>query len=133
LNFLILDLVDRGYHVLIETNGSLEIRRLPDISHIQISMDIKCPSSGMADRMLFTNIKWLNDKDQLKFVIADITDYMYAKTVINKYKPICNVIFQPKGGIDAKFIADNVLNNDIDANVRVLVQLHKIIWRSHHR
>jgi len=91
-----------------------------------VSMDVKCPSSKMENRMDFRNIKLLKKTDQMKFVIADKKDYDYAKGIIKKYKPGCSIIFMPVEGTDVKNLAKNVLKNGL--NVRVLIQLHKLIW-----
>lgn len=128
INFLLRKVLEKGYYVSIETNGSLNIRNLPNTPRLIINLDIKCPSSGMHEKMFFSNIKWLDDTDQLKFVIADETDYEYAKEIIRRFSPRCNIIFQPVGGTGVKMIADNVLRDRLQ--VRVLPQLHKLIWPS---
>jgi 7-carboxy-7-deazaguanine synthase len=38
----------------------------------------------------------------------------------------CTVIFSPVGGMDLEYLADEVVSRRLD--VRVLPQLHKIIW-----
>ncbi|MCX8173523.1 MAG: radical SAM protein [Thermoplasmata archaeon] len=118
--------IDAGYFVQLQTNGSRTIQEMPCEENLCISMDIKCPSSGMQDKMEFSNIELLSPFDELKFVIADETDLNYARQVIDKYQPKTNVVFQPVYGTDIKFIADAVVKEEL--NVRVLPQLHKIIW-----
>lgn len=118
--------IDSGYFVQVQTNGSKTIQEMPCEENLTISMDIKCPSSGMQDKMDFSNIELLSPFDELKFVIADETDFNYAKQIIEKYQPKTNVVFQPVYGTDIKFIADRVVKEKL--NVRVLPQLHKIIW-----
>ena len=51
-----------------------------------ISLDIKCPSSDMNDKMLYKNLYFLQKKDQIKFVIKDYADYEFSKDIIKKYK-----------------------------------------------
>jgi len=119
-------LLDEGYQVVLETNGAMPLDDMPCVENLTISMDIKCPSSGEADKMLFENIELLGPTDQLKFIISDDTDYEYAKEVIEKHSPNCEVIFTPVGGKDMKALAEKVLKQGM--NVRVLPQLHKIIW-----
>jgi len=121
---LIQSLLDRHYHVSVETNGSMDIR--PLLRRVKISMDIKTPSSAMEEEMLFENIWYLLSSDQLKFVIADKKDYDYALNVLKKYPPKCHVIFQPVGGVDAKWLADTILRDRLD--VRIGLQMHKLIW-----
>ena len=124
VKFLISRLLKIGYNVSLETNGSVTLSGLP--KNLFVSMDIKCPSSKMENRMDFGNIKLLKKTDQMKFVIADKKDYEYAKSIIKKHKPGCNVVFMPVWGINVKKLAANVLKDGL--NVRVLIQLHKLIW-----
>lgn len=119
-------LASEGKNVVLETNGSVDLSSVPQLDSIVISMDIKCPSSGMQDRMLFDNIGLLRKKDQLKFIIADYTDMSHATDVMEKYSPGCECIFSPVGGMDLEPLAEDVLGRRL--RVRVLPQLHKIIW-----
>lgn len=128
---LIEELLNAGYRVSVETNGSLSIENLLQFDALLISMDIKCPSSKMQGRNDFSNLKRLRENDQLKFVIKDRKDYDYAKRVIEEHDPKCNVIFQPVWGTELRWIADRVLNDCL--RVRVLVQLHKLIWGDRRR
>jgi len=123
---LIQELLDRKYFISVETGGSISIEALPCDEKITISLDIKCPSSGEDQKMEFLNIELLSPNDQLKFVIADDIDYKYAKEIIAKHKPICPIIMQPVGGRDLKELAEKVFRDKI--NIRVLPQLHKLIW-----
>ena len=119
-------LSDAGKTVVLETSGAVSLKDVPDSENIIISMDIKCPGSGMQDRMDFSNIALLRKKDQLKFVISDGIDLEYSVEILEKYKPECEVIFTPVGGMDIEPLAEEVVERRIDA--RVLPQLHKIIW-----
>ncbi len=123
---LVNKLVERCYHVTIETNGSIPLDDVPCSESVLISMDIKCPSSGMEEKMAFGNIELLSPADQLKFIVADQKDLLYAEGIIEKYDPKCNVVLTPVGGLDLKPVAEFVLKKGI--NVRVLPQLHKLIW-----
>ncbi len=119
-------LVEAGKTVVLETNGSKDISVVPDSENIIVSMDIKCPSSGMQDRMFLPNLDRLTMKDQLKFVIADEKDLAYAEEFIKKHPVKTNVIFSAVGGLSIKFLAEEVVAKKLD--VMVLPQLHKIIW-----
>jgi len=119
-------LLDAGFKVVVETNGAMPLDELPCTESLTISMDIKCPSSGESEKMLFDNIELLGPTDQLKFIITDDKDYVYAKEILEKYSPKCEVIFTPVGGKDLKAIAEKVLKEKLE--VRVLPQLHKFIW-----
>ncbi|MBN1677775.1 MAG: radical SAM protein [Candidatus Thermoplasmatota archaeon] len=119
-------LLDQGYHVVLETNGAMPLDEMPCVENLTISMDIKCPSSGESGKMIFENIEILGPTDQLKFIVSDDADYEYAKEIIAKYEPKCEVIFTPVGGKEMKGLAEKVLKDRL--NARVLPQLHKFIW-----
>ncbi|MFQ5838259.1 MAG: radical SAM protein [Thermoplasmata archaeon] len=123
---LIHELVKRDYEVVVETSGSISIKDVPRGDGVCISMDIKCPSSGMQEKMEFDSIDLLRPGDQLKFVIADERDYEYAKEVIRRYRPRCEIVFQPEGGNRLLPLARWVLRDGL--RVRVLPQLHRLIW-----
>jgi 7-carboxy-7-deazaguanine synthase len=65
--------------------------------------------------------------DELKFVISDKKDYDYSKEILNRFAPRCNVIFQPSYGVlKPETLAEWIINDRI--NVRLGMQLHKILW-----
>jgi 7-carboxy-7-deazaguanine synthase len=138
---LISDLVGLGYTIYLETNGSLDIGNLPKSDRVKISLDIKCPSSGEVNKMNFSNIEQLNAGDQIKFIIADMNDYEYAKKILFEYitEPNYEIIFTPcqqnrdktSEQIDLTKLADLVLRDGL--RVRVLPQLHKLIWPNEER
>lgn len=120
-------LVFAGKQVVLETNGSVDLSDVPSDPLMLISMDIKCPSSGMTDRMLYSNLSLLSRKDQLKFIVRDDDDFDFALDVLKRYPVDINIIFGPVGGtVKLEWLVDKVLESGVDA--RVLPQLHKIIW-----
>lgn len=123
---LLESLLSRSYHVTLETNGSLPLDEVPCNEMLMISMDLKCPSSGMWDQMLMENIEVLSPYDQLKFVIAGDEDMDHVREVLGTYDVNCPVIVTPVGGMDLRPLAEWALDNRLQ--VRVLPQLHKIIW-----
>ena len=123
---LIMALIDNEYHVTVETNGSLPLESIPASEEIMISLDVKCPSSGMADRCLADNLEFLSPRDQVKFVIADRVDYLFARKVLRDHDINAPAIFTPVGGTALKELAELVLADRL--MVRVMPQLHKIIW-----
>jgi 7-carboxy-7-deazaguanine synthase len=125
---LVQKLLDRNFSISVETGGSVSVDSLPCDEKLVVSLDIKCPSSGEEGKMDFSNIELMSPNDQLKFVIADDVDYTYAKEIIAKYHPICKVIFQPVGGLELVELSEKVLKDRIECDVRVLPQLHKLIW-----
>jgi 7-carboxy-7-deazaguanine synthase len=126
---LIRRLLDMGCKVLLETNGSRDIS-IVDERCIRI-MDVKCPSSGMHEKNDLKNLKKISDRDELKFVIGDRTDYEYAKEMLDLAgygsAPLPVVHFSPSfGRIILKDLASWILEDALD--VRLHVQLHKFIW-----
>jgi len=119
-------LIKKKYKACLETNGSINIGKICGKKSLMISLDIKCPSSNMNDKMNINNIKKLGKGDQLKFVLGDKKDYDYAKKIIKKYKPVCPVFFQPVYGTNPKFLAKWILRDGVD--VKLGLQIHKMIW-----
>lgn len=128
---LINALVKEGFEVNIETNGSVDIRYVN--RNAIITMDYKCPSSGMEDKMLTENIKYLGKHDVLKFVVATNRDLEKALEIIKTFQPACNIYFSPVYQmIEPKEIVNFILSNKLQ-NCRVQLQLHKIIWKDTER
>lgn len=121
-------LIKEGFEVLVETNGAIDVSNLP--KKAIISLDIKCPSSGMSEKMIYENLGFLKKKDQVKFVINDAKDYDFAKKIVEKHKieDKTNVIFQPVYGDNnfTKFLIKKVLEDKLD--IRIGLQIHKFIW-----
>ncbi len=115
------------FNIFIETNGSLNIDMLP--KGIVRIVDIKCPASGMELKMDWQNIKRLKNKDEVKFIISSEKDYEWAKKVTEKYKITdrATVLFGlVHGKLKPKTLAGWILKDGLD--VRLQLQLHKIIW-----
>ncbi|RJP24487.1 MAG: radical SAM protein [Candidatus Abyssobacteria bacterium SURF_5] len=128
---LITRLADDGYTVLLETNGTVSIEAVD--SRAVIIMDIKCPDSGMADRTLWENIDILKPADEVKFVIGSRADYTWALDVIDRYRLAERhaVILSPAAGIlEPRELAEWMLASPETArgNIRLQLQLHKLIW-----
>ncbi|MFO7676813.1 MAG: radical SAM protein [Thermoplasmatota archaeon] len=125
--FLLLDkLLEKNYFLSIETNGSIDIKKITKKKNLTISLDIKCPSSKMHEQMQYTNILHLENNDQLKFIIKDNKDYEYAKKILKEYPSKSTIFFQPVWGTNIKDLVSWILNDHL--NIRLGVQLHKIIW-----
>lgn len=125
---LISQLIHDGYVVSVETNGSLDISGL-DRRCTKV-VDIKCPSSGMQDHNLLSNIGRLGNQDQLKFIIADRKDFEFASGIIEKMDrplPAGNILFSPAHGqLGPDQLAQWILDDGME--VRLQIQLHKYIW-----
>jgi len=118
-------LADAGRTVLVETNGSLDISVL-DLRVVAI-MDIKCPGSGMADRNDYANLGRLRPRDEVKCVLADREDYLFAREVTARVRERQTVLFSPvTGSLDPAELAAWMVADKLRA--RLGLQLHKIIW-----
>ena len=116
-----------GYEVLVETSGALDIAPVDPRAHV--IMDVKCPGSGMMDRMDWTNLDRIAGKDELKFVLKDRADYEFARTMIGRHRLAerCPVLLSPSfGELDPRQLSEWVLADKLP--VRVQLQLHKFIW-----
>ena len=123
-------LIQKGYEVNIETNGSVDITLFLD-KHTIITMDYKCASSDMEDKMLLDNISKLRKQDVLKFVISDDNDLDTVQRIYQNTK--ATVYISPVfGRIEPKQIVEYMLEHNME-NCRVQVQLHKIIWNPEER
>lgn len=116
----------KDYQISLETNGSKPIPLHLNRKNLMISMDLKLPSSQMHEHMIFENIEKLSENDQLKCVIQNNEDYLYAKKMVKNFLPKCHIIFQPVWGSDMEKLAEWILNDQL--SVRVGVQLHKLLW-----
>lgn len=118
-------LLQEGYQVLVETNGSKNIDILPD-GAICI-MDIKCPGSGESDKMDWDNLNRLKAGDQVKFVLSDETDYKWTKAHLSEISDKVDVFMSSvPGRLDPARLAEWILKDKL--KVRLQLQLHKILW-----
>src|SRR5688572_3120497 len=127
----ITELCDRGYEVLIETGGYVSTENVDP--RAKIILDVKCPASGEAERNHWPNLERLRkDKDEVKFVAADMNDWEFAQRVIEKYDLVSNakeVLVSPVHGIEnLAEVAEAVSRSGL--RVRLNLQLHKYIWGS---
>ena len=123
---LVSALCERGYEVLIETSGSLDIT--PVDRRARMILDVKCPGSGEGDKNLWSNLDNLRPHDELKFVILDRGDYEFARDLVRERKlDRWTVLFSPVwGALELKQLAEWMLADRVPA--RLQTQLHKHIW-----
>ncbi len=125
----ITELCDRGYEVLIETGGYVSTEQVDP--RAAIILDVKCPASGEAERNHWPNLERLrNDKDEVKFVVADLNDWEFALGVIADHDLLHRakeVLISPVHGMeDLAGLAEAVSESGLP--VRLNLQLHKFIW-----
>lgn len=123
---LIVELLNAGHAVLLETNGSLDIGPV-DQRCVRI-VDIKCPSSGMAGENDLRNLEKMGARDELKFVITTREDYEFARRIVTAAPGAAGTInFSPvSGALAPRLLAGWILEDRLA--VRLNLQLHKIIW-----
>lgn len=121
---------EEGYDINIETNGAVPLwRERPE--GVFYTMDFKCSGSGMKSYMNLDNFKLLTGKDVLKFVVSSEEDLHEMKEIVNHrfssaYHP--EFFVSPVWGrIEPAELVEYVRKNRLQ-DVRVQVQLHKIIW-----
>jgi 7-carboxy-7-deazaguanine synthase len=120
-------LCDQGYQVSLETSGALDVSTVD--GRVSKVMDIKTPGSGEQSKNLFENIEYLTADDQVKFVICDRNDYMWAKEIIIRYElaNCCELLVSPSyGQLVAQELAEWVWEDRLP--VRFQLQLHKLLW-----
>ena len=127
----ITELCKRGYEVLIETGGYMSTEDVDP--RAKIILDVKCPASGEAERNHWPNLERLRpEMDEVKFVIADMADWDFAKAVLKKYdliKQAKEVLISPVHGIkNLDEIAKSVSSSGL--RLRLNLQMHKYIWGS---
>lgn len=123
------ELCDRGYEVLIETGNFVSTKDVDTRS--KLILDVKCPASGESERNHWKNLKSLDPlKDEVKFVVADLEDWEFAKEVISEYelenRSLAVLISPVFGTPNLKEIAEAVATSGM--KVRMNLQLHKFIW-----
>jgi 7-carboxy-7-deazaguanine synthase len=125
--YLMKKLLDSGYIVLIETNGSLSIRDID--RRAVIILDIKTPGSGESEKIDTSNISLIKKKDEVKFVITDRADYEWSKEFIDKHglMNMCHLLMSPAFGyLEPEKLAQWLIDDKLE--VRLNLQLHKYMF-----
>lgn len=125
----IIELCDKGYEVLIETGGFVSTESVDE--RAKIILDVKCPASGEAERNYWPNLERLRpDKDEVKFVIAEMSDWEFSKRIIREYGLIDRtkeVLISPVHDTkNLAVLAEAIVESKL--KVRLNLQLHKYIW-----
>jgi 7-carboxy-7-deazaguanine synthase len=128
-------LTAENYTVLVETSGERFVGILPQ--EVVKIVDVKCPDSGEGGTFLLDNLKAVDAKDEIKFVIASRRDYEFARDFSARHelaRRVRQVLFSPAfpdpngswSGLDAQLLAEWILADRLP--VRLGLQLHKFIW-----
>ena len=126
-------LLNDGFTVLVETSGAVDVGPLDARAHK--IMDLKCPGSGEVEKNLWENLNHLTMRDEVKFVVADRTDYEWTRDVIREREldrrlnesELGALLVSPVwDGPDLADLARWILEDHLP--VRLQTQLHKHIW-----
>lgn len=120
-------LAERGYSVSIETSGALDVSQVD--ARVSRIVDIKTPGSGEFAKNRWENLACLDSRDEIKFVICDEADYLWARKVLAEraLDRVCTVLFSPSyGHMSPALLTDWILRDRLP--VRLQIQLHKVLW-----
>jgi len=124
---LLTTLCDSSYEVSLETGGALTIKDVDP--RVKIILDIKTPGSGEVKNYHWPNLNYLKAKDEIKLVITDHEDYLWAKNTIQEKNLLENfdILFSPSfEQVESQDLAEWILKDQLP--VRLQLQLHKILW-----
>lgn len=130
---LLVALVDKGYWVNVETNGSqiLPFHR-PLLFY---TVDYKTNASGMSDKMCSDTFKQLEVGDVLKFVVGSQEDLNQALEFVERYdiNPGVSIYVSPVyGKIEPKEIVEFIQCHKL-WYWKTQLQMHKYIWNPDER
>jgi 7-carboxy-7-deazaguanine synthase len=133
-------LLGSGYELMIETSGERPLERVPRTVHKIV--DVKCPGSGEAGKFRLSNLDCLTERDEVKFVIANRTDYEFARAFIREHRletragqvllsPAFTKTPMPERTtenclLDPRELVEWMLGDGLPA--RISLQIHKYIW-----
>jgi len=120
-------LLAAGRTVLLETNGSISIERVP--KEVVKIIDLKCPESGMSEKMDLANIDLLMPHDEVKFVLSSRGDYDWARDMISNHRLAekAKLILSPViGRLKPSLLAQWLMADALP--VRLQLQLHTLLW-----
>jgi 7-carboxy-7-deazaguanine synthase len=124
---LVSALARAGFQPVLETNGSMDIAGVP--KRVNIVMDLKTPGSGFSDRNRLENLGHLKPDDEIKFVLTDQKDYLWAKKMIADRDLLARfqVILSPAHDtLPPDLLARWMLKDRLQA--RLGLQVHKYIF-----
>jgi 7-carboxy-7-deazaguanine synthase len=120
-------LADQGLTVLLETSGAHDVSRVD--GRVHIIMDLKCPESGECANNRWENLDLLKPGDQIKFVIGSRGDFDWSVEAIRNHQldRRFTVLLSPVFGVVSPLeLAQWLLDSRLQ--VRMQIQLHKVIW-----
>ena len=124
---LLTQLCDNHFMVSLETSGACSVQAVdPRVTKV---IDLKTPGSGETEKNDFNNLQYLNQQDQIKFVICSRQDYEWSRQIIDQYQinQQCHILMSPVvPQQNPTQLAEWILADQI--TVRFQMQLHKLLW-----
>ncbi|WHY70882.1 7-carboxy-7-deazaguanine synthase QueE [Fictibacillus enclensis] len=128
--------IERIEDIHVETNGAIALKPFQLLresdpvlsSKVRFVMDYKLPASGEMDRMIHENFVFLKSHDEIKFVIGTDEDFDIASSVLEQHHKQGLALFSP---VWETMPPEKLVNKVLSArmsDVKVSMQLHKIIW-----
>lgn len=120
----------------IETNGAIDITPFQRLREQEVDvqkkvrfiLDYKLPGSGEMERMHNENLALLEDRDEIKFVIADRHDFDQAVQIVQQNLQKGTPLFSPVWNVlSAKQLVEWILEEPV-RHVKLNLQTHKYIW-----
>lgn len=139
---LVTELLNMGCEVNIETNGAVDIveflSRIPESDKLFFTIDYKLPSSGMTDKMIWKNFLNLRQCDVIKFVVGSDEDMELTIDIVKKLKQMYEkmphiFIGAVYGMYEPQKLVEIILKEEVLADARYQIQLHKVIWNPDER
>ncbi|HEY4049537.1 MAG TPA: radical SAM protein [Acidobacteriaceae bacterium] len=137
---LIEALLRDDYRLMIETSGERPLAGLPVAVHKIV--DVKCPGSGEGGSFHLPNLDTLTLRDEVKFVIANRTDYEFARQFVRQHsldQRVGQILLSPAFTktptaernaenllLDPRSLVEWMLEDGL--NARLNLQIHKFIW-----
>ncbi|HEX4310466.1 MAG TPA: radical SAM protein [Acidobacteriaceae bacterium] len=133
-------LLGQGYELMIETSGERPLDHVPRGVHKIV--DVKCPGSGESNSFRLSNLACLTERDEVKFVIANRSDYEFARDFIREHEverragqillsPAFSKTPSPERSsgnclLDPRELVEWMLADGLPA--RLSLQIHKYVW-----
>lgn len=133
-------LLEEGYDVMLETSGERPLGGVPKA--VKKIVDVKCPGSGEGNSFRPENLGCLTKHDEVKFVLSNREDYLFARDFIREHgleQEVGEVLLSPafrKDALGSRDTANCLLDpRELAAwmledglRARLSLQIHKYIW-----
>ncbi|AMA73881.1 radical SAM protein [Aneurinibacillus thermoaerophilus] len=126
------------WDIHIETNGAIDLQPFQALRErekevrekVRFVMDYKLPASGETERMHVPNLALLEERDEVKFVVGNEADFMYALDVLKRHPTRATALFSPVWETmpPADLVSFLLKYRPQEGRARLNMQIHKVIW-----